>query len=94
VSLDFEWDKTKAKSNIDKHGISFEETSTVFADTLSITIGDPGHSSIGEHRFVTIGMSKSGKILVVAHTERGDSIRIISAREATRKERNNYEENS
>ena len=90
MSLKFEWDEEKAASNLDKHDVSFQEASTVFADTLSVTIIDPLHS-FEEQRFVTIGESAECDILVVVHTQRDDRIRIISAREATRRERKNYE---
>jgi len=90
--LIFEWDPQKAKSNLIKHGVSFEEASTAFQDTLSLTIDDPLHS-IDEDRVVLIGMSNKNRLLVVVHTERGDNIRIISARKATKKERKNYESN-
>jgi len=90
--LIFEWDPQKAKSNLKKHGVSFEEASTAFQDTLSLTIDDPLHS-IDEVRVVLIGMSNKNRLLVVVHTERGDNIRIISARKATKKERKNYESN-
>ena len=90
--LTFEWDSQKAKSNIKKHGVSFEDASTAFRDPLSLTIDDPLHST-GEDRIVLIGMSHKGRLLVVIHTERGNNIRIISAREATKKERNSYENN-
>ena len=90
--LIFEWDPQKAKNNLEKHGVSFEEASTAFEDPLSLTIFDPLHS-IDEERMVLIGMSHKNRALVVVHTERGDNIRIISARKATRKERKNYESN-
>ena len=90
MSMDFDWDDDKAERNHRKHGVSFEEASTVFFDSLSVTGEDPDHS-FGEHRFVTIGLSWSGSLLTVAHVERGSRIRIISAREATRKERKLYE---
>jgi len=90
--LIFEWDPQKAKSNLEKHGVSFEEASTAFQDTLSLTIDDPLHS-IDEERVVLIGMSNKNRSLVVVHTERGDNIRIISAKKATKKERKNYESN-
>ena len=90
--LIFEWDPQKAKSNLEKHGVSFEEASTAFQDTLSLTIDDPLHS-IDEERVVLIGMSNKNRLLVVVHTERGDNIRIISAKKATKKERKNYESN-
>ena len=90
--LTFEWDTQKAESNIEKHGVSFEEASTVFRDSLSFTIDDPLHSMV-EERMVQIGISHKNRLLVVVHTERMDNIRIISARKATKKERNNYESN-
>ena len=90
--LIFEWDPQKANSNLEKHGVSFEEASTAFQDTLSLTIDDPLHS-IDEERVILIGMSQKNRILVVVHTERGDSIRIISARKATKEERESYESN-
>ncbi len=90
--LNFEWDPQNAESNIEKHGVSFEEASTVFRDPLSLSIDDPLHST-GEVRMVQIGSSHKNRLLVVVHTERGDNIRIISARKATKEERNNYESN-
>ena len=87
----FEWNRAKAKANLRNHGVSFEEASTVFGDTRSITIHDPLHSE-GEDRFVDIGMSVKLRILIVVYTERGDNIRIITARTATPKERKIYEE--
>jgi len=88
----FVWDEKKAASNLGKHRISFEEAATVFDDPLSDTFPDPDHS-LHEHRFIIRGSSESGKILVVAHTDDGDLVRIISAREATHGERKSYEEN-
>jgi uncharacterized DUF497 family protein len=93
MPLGFEWDDDKARSNVAKHGVSFEEAATVFADPLSLTIPDPGHSQ-AEDRFVIIGCSYQGKLLVVVHTERGDNIRVISARRASKRERKTYEEAS
>lgn len=87
----FTWDPKKAAANLRKHGISFEEASTVFRDTLSETGSDPDHS-VGEYRFVTFGISQQGRLLVVAHTDERDAIRIISARPAMRQEREIYEE--
>jgi hypothetical protein len=87
----FEWHGHKATANIEKHHVSFEEAATVFADELSLTGSDPDHS-VGESRFVTFGLSAAGRLLVVAYTERGERIRIISARLATRSERTLYEE--
>ena len=89
--MQFEWDPGKAAENLAKHGVSFEEAATVFRDTLSATGADPDHS-VGEERFVIFGMSTGGRLLVVAHTEHGDIIRIISARLATSGERKIYEE--
>lgn len=93
MPLSFEWDEHKAKSNLAKHGVSFEEAATVFGDPLSLTIPDPAHSH-AEDRFIVIGSSALQKLLVVAHTDRGDNIRIISARRATKRERKSYEENT
>ena len=89
--MQFEWDSAKAVENLTKHGVSFQEAATVFRDPLSATGADPDHS-IGEERFITFGVSTSGRLLVVAHTEDGDTIRIITARPATAAERNIYEE--
>ncbi len=86
----FEWDPKKAQSNEQKHCITFDEASSIFADTLSLTIHDPLHSE-NEERFITIGVSSKKRILTVVHTERGDNLRIISAREATKKEKLYYE---
>jgi uncharacterized DUF497 family protein len=88
----FAWDEKKAASNLVKHGISFEEAATVFGDPLSDTFPDLDHS-LEVHRFIIIGSSESGKILLVAHTDAGELVRIISAREATHRERKSYEEN-
>jgi uncharacterized protein len=88
--LIFEWDLNKAEINLEKHSVSFAEASTVFKDPLSLTIDDPLHSN-AEKRFVLFGMSYNNRLLVVVHTERGDHIRIISARKATKKERKHYE---
>jgi uncharacterized DUF497 family protein len=89
----FEWDEGKAGKNLQKHGVSFDEASTAFGDDLSITIYDPLHSD-EEDRFVLIGDSYKGRFLVVAHVERENKIRIISARKATKSERKQYEENA
>jgi uncharacterized DUF497 family protein len=89
--LQFEWDPAKAAENLERHGVSFEEAATIFRDTLSVTGPDPDHS-VGEERFVTFGVSTSERLLVVGHTERGDIIRIITARLATSGERKIYEE--
>ena len=89
--LNFEWDKRKAASNFRKHGVSFEEATTVFGDTLSLTRPDPLHSDV-ENRFITIGRSHVHRILVVVHVDRGDNIRIISARRGTGSEKKQYAE--
>ena len=91
--MEFEWDPLKATSNVQKHNVSFQEAATVFQDVLSVTFPDPDHS-IGESRYVMIGLSRYGQLLVVAHTERGDRIRIISARRTTRNEQRFYEDNA
>jgi uncharacterized DUF497 family protein len=91
VGIHFEWDQAKASQNLQKHGVSFEEAATAFGDSLSLTIEDPLHSA-EEERFVTIGLSLRHRILVVVHTDRGENVRIISARAATRRERKTYEE--
>ncbi len=89
--MNFEWEETKAAANLAKHKVTFEEAATVFEDDLSLTGRDPDHS-VGEHRYVTFGLSAKKRILLVAHTERSGKIRIISARPATRAERKIYEE--
>ena len=86
----FKWESLKASKNLRKHKVSFNEASSIFFDPLSATFDDPDHS-YGEQRFITIGKSISNKILVVAHKDEEDSIRIISARVATAHERNQYE---
>ena len=88
--MQFEWDPNKDAENRKKHGLSFDEASTVFGDPLALTIEDPDHS-LDEVRFLTIGISKSQALIVVAHTEREGVIRIISAREPSRQERKQYE---
>jgi len=90
MGLQFSWNAEKAAVNRSKHGVSFEEASTVFGDPLSVTISDPDHSD-DEFRFVIVGQSFEGQLLVVVHSEMEDSIRIISARPATRREREAYE---
>ena len=87
----FEWNALKAGASLRKYGVSFEEASSVFFDPLSATGDDPDHS-LDERRFVTFGMSSSGRLLVVSHAEGHDVIRIITARQATRGERKLYEE--
>jgi uncharacterized DUF497 family protein len=91
--LKFEWDADKAAVNKSKHGVTFEEAATVFGDPESFTIFDPAHSQ-AENRFIILGRSHLDRLLVVVHTERGDNVRIISARRASRRERKFYEENS
>jgi len=93
MPVTFEWDKRKARENIRKHGVSFENAAGVLADPFSVTIDDPLHSA-GEQRFITIGRSRSAQLLVVVHTDRGSRVRIIRARPATRRERVDYEEGS
>jgi uncharacterized DUF497 family protein len=88
--IKFEWDPTKAEANLAKHGVSFAEAASAFGDTLSLTIFDPDHSD-DEDRFVLLGMSSSGRLLVVSHTDRSGTIRLISARTANRQERVQYE---
>jgi hypothetical protein len=90
--MTFTWDPRKAAQNRHTHGVDFREAATVFDDALSTTFPDVDHS-VGERRFLIIGLSAAGRILVVAHTEAGDTIRIISARRATRREQRFYEEN-
>ncbi len=87
----FEWNPEKAEANLKKHGVSFEEAMSVFLDPLSITVGDPLHSD-EENRFIITGFSENGRQLVIAHTDRNDKIRIISARLATPNERRKYEQ--
>ncbi len=88
--MEFEWNSDKADKNLKKHSVSFQEAATVFGDALSLTFPDPDHS-IGESRYVTIGLSRYGRLLVVSHTDRDERIRIIIAREATRQEQRFYE---
>jgi uncharacterized DUF497 family protein len=88
--LHFEWDAGKAEANLEKHGISFEEAATVFYFDEALIDDDPDHS-IGEHRELIFGYSASGRFLLVSFTERGESIRIIHARLATKSERRRYE---
>ena len=91
MPIKIEWDPRKARQNLRKHSIDFNEASTVFADTLSITISDPDHSE-DEERRLTMGLSIRQPLLVVVHTEEEETIRIISARPANRLERRKYEE--
>jgi uncharacterized DUF497 family protein len=91
MPLEFTWDPEKAAANVEKHGVRFEDASTAFGDPLSITVDDPLHSE-DEERHVLIGQSIQGRLLVVVHSERKGGIRLISAREATRRERREYEQ--
>ena len=91
MTLSFEWDEEKAKANLKNHRVSFEEATTVFSDPFSITIPDPDHST-EEERYIDIGNSDRGRVLVVVYTERETTIRIISCRKATPTERRRYEE--
>ena len=86
----FAWDPAKERLNEQRHGVRFQEATTVFGDPLAITIADSDHS-VGEERFLTIGQSRAGNLLVVCHTEQGNTIRIISARTASAQERKDYE---
>ena len=88
--MNFEWDPEKDAANQQKHGISFQEASTVFGDSLAWTIADPDHSA-EEQRFLTIGYSSGQQLIIVAHTDREERVRIISARSATASERRTYE---
>jgi uncharacterized protein len=88
--MKFEWDLEKAAANLRKHGVSFDAAARAFEDELSATFPDPDHSR-GEARLVTYGLGIDGKLLVICHTEIGDTVRIISARGATTKERKRYE---
>ncbi|RJQ59840.1 MAG: BrnT family toxin [Desulfobacteraceae bacterium] len=89
--MEFEWDSNEAKMNQRKHGVAFKEAATVFRDPLSITIDDPDYSE-EEDRYIIIGLSDAGRLLIVSHTDRGSRTRIINARELTRSEREAYEE--
>ena len=91
--MDFEWDDAKAESNEQKHGVSFAEAITVFGDPLALTGFDPGHSD-EEDRYITMGTSTIGRLLIVSHTDRENRLRLISAREASRRERKDYEDGS
>ena len=88
--MQIEWDSKKARANLSKHGGSFEEALTVFGDPLALTIDDPDHSH-HEHRLLTTGVSARGRVIIVAHTYGEGTIRIISARRTTRRERKQYE---
>lgn len=89
--MNFEWDPAKAATNARKHRVSFEEACTAFSDPRAITIPDPKHSAT-EERFVLLGASERDRLVVVVHVERGENVRIISARRATRSENETYEE--
>jgi uncharacterized DUF497 family protein len=91
MSVEFEWDPRKARSNHRKRGVTFEEAATAFGDVSSLTIHDPDHSA-AEQRFVLLGLSQRGRLLAVAHRDRDDRVRIISARKATRAENRTYGE--
>ena len=88
--MEFEWDVRKAARNLRKHKVSITRAATVFGDFLGTTAADPAHSA-DEQRYITVGLSNSGRLLMVAHAERGDRIRIISARTLTAKEKRAYE---
>jgi uncharacterized DUF497 family protein len=87
----YEWDAGKATANLKKHRVAFDEAATVFLDPLAMTYPDPDHSE-GERRFITIGESAPGRVILAAHLDRGDHVRIISARRATRREAHEYKE--
>lgn len=88
--IEFDWEPAKAQANLRKHHVDFNEAATVFGDSLGVTISDPDHSD-AEERHLTIGWSATGRLLIVAHADRNEKMRIISARELTRKERQAYE---
>jgi uncharacterized DUF497 family protein len=87
--MQFEWDPAKAKRNVTTHGLTFAEAATAFGDPLSLTIFDPDHSS-DEDRFILTGLTHTGKLVTVSHVDRGETVRIISARLANRRERKAY----
>ncbi len=89
--MDFEWDKSKAASNLSKHGVSFEEAKTIFNDPLYVDFYDPDHSE-NEDRYLIVGRSNQDRLLIASYTERDNSIRLISARVVTLSEREAYEE--
>lgn len=89
--MGFEWDEEKAAANLAKHGVAFDEARTVFDDPLYVDFYDPDHS-VDEHRYIIIGESQQRRLLIVSYTERDDIVRLISAREVTRSERETYEE--
>ncbi|MCX6639650.1 MAG: BrnT family toxin [bacterium] len=86
----FEWDKNKAESNLKKHGVTFDEAVSVFYDPFAATFADPDHS-VSEHRWITVGYSVLGRLIVLCHTDRRGVVRIISARKATANERKKHE---
>ena len=92
--MKFEWDPNKAAANLSRHGVSFGEASTVFGDPLARTFADPDHSDTAEERELTFGTSAAGRTLVVAHCERQGRTRLISARQMTRNEKRDYEEDN
>jgi uncharacterized DUF497 family protein len=89
--VQFEWDPDKERENIEKHGVSFSEAATIFGDPLSLMFYDPDHS-LDEDRYLTIGMSSAGRLVITSHTDRDDTVRIINAREVTPGEQKDYEE--
>jgi len=89
--VNFEWDPGKARQNRREHRIPFQEAATIFGDPLAVTYPDPDHST-SEQRFITVGMSSVGRVLIVAHVDRNENVRIISARKTTQRERKHYEE--
>ncbi len=91
MSTEYEWNEEKAAANLSKHGVAFDEAKSVFEDPLHVDFYDPDHS-YNEQRFIMVGQSTQGRLLIVSYTERGDVIRLIGAREATRRERRDYEE--
>ena len=91
MSMEFEWDENKAAANLSKHGVPFDEAKTVFEDPLYVDFYDPDHS-YDEYRYIIVGQSERDRLLIVSYTERGDATRLIHAREATRREREAYEE--
>jgi uncharacterized DUF497 family protein len=91
--MEFEWDQSKAAANLKKHGVSFEEAKTVFDNSLAVIFDDEAHS-VDEQREIIIGHSRQNRLLLIAFTERSGNVRIISARLATRKEREDYEQNA
>lgn len=91
MGYEFEWDPAKERSNRRKHGVSFDEATTVFADPFSLNMPDPSHS-VGEERFLVLGRSSKARLLMVAYAERGPRTRLISARKASPGERHLYDE--